>query len=49
VEALRLRANRLTVIKRGKVIAQTPPRLSALMLEGRPAEVDAAAYAPKTA
>lgn len=48
VEALRLKANRLTVIKRGKIIAQTPPRLSALMLEGRPAEVDAAAYAPKT-
>jgi cytosine deaminase len=49
VEALRLKANRLTVIKRGKIIAQTPPRLSALMLEGRPTEVDAAAYAPKTA
>jgi len=48
VEALRLKANRLTVIKRGKIIAQTPPRLSALMLEGRPAEVDAAAYAPRT-
>lgn len=49
VEALRLKPNRLTVIKRGKIIAQTPPRLSALMLEGRPAAVDAAAYAPKTA
>lgn len=48
VEALRLKANRLTVIRRGKIIAQTPPRQSALMLDGRPATVDAATYAPTT-
>ncbi|MDB5613557.1 MAG: codA1, partial [Devosia sp.] len=49
VEALRLKANRLTVIRRGKVIAETPTRLTALNLAGRPAQVDAAAYAPRTA
>jgi len=47
VEALRLKANRLTVIRRGKVIAETPARLTALNLSGRPTQVDAAAYAPK--
>jgi cytosine deaminase len=46
VEAPRLKANRLAVIRRGKVIAETPPRLTHLALDGRPAEVDAAAYAP---
>ena len=46
VEALRLKANRLTVIRRGKIISQTPPRISVLSLENRPAQVDAAAYAP---
>jgi cytosine/creatinine deaminase len=46
VEALRLKANRLTVIRRGKVIAETAPRVSRLSLDGRPAEVDGAAYAP---
>ncbi|WP_395815292.1 amidohydrolase family protein [Devosia sp.] len=49
VEALRLKANRLTVIRRGKVIAQTAPRVSRLALDGRPAEVDGAAYAPTAA
>jgi cytosine deaminase len=49
VEALRLKANRLTVIRRGKVIAETPARLTALNLVGRPAQVDAAAYAPQAA
>lgn len=46
VEALRLKANRLTVIRRGKVIAETAPRMSRLSLDGRPAEVDGATYAP---
>jgi cytosine deaminase len=49
VEALRLKANRLAVIRRGKVIAETAPRLSRLTLDGRPAEVDAATYAPVAA
>ncbi len=46
VEALRLKANRLTVIRRGKVIARSAPRLAELHLAGRPATVDGAAYAP---
>lgn len=40
VEALRLRATRLYVLRRGKVIAETAPRLSTLDLPGRPASVD---------
>jgi cytosine/creatinine deaminase len=37
VEALRLRANRLKVFKRGKVIAETAPSISRLSLPERPA------------
>jgi cytosine deaminase len=39
VEAIRLRATRLKVIRRGKVIAETPMRRSSLALAGRPGEV----------
>ena len=46
VEALRLKANRLTVIRRGKVIATTPPRVTTLHLDGRPGAVAPASYAP---
>jgi cytosine deaminase len=46
VEALRLRANRLAVIKGGKVIARAERRVSALALPGRPGSVDGALYAP---
>ena len=46
VEALRLKANRLTVVRHGKVIARSAPRISELLLDGRPATVDGAAYAP---
>lgn len=46
IEAVRLRANRLFVVRRGKVIAQTAPRISTLTLAGRPSEVDPASYAP---
>ncbi|MDX1402586.1 MAG: amidohydrolase family protein [Kiloniellales bacterium] len=38
VEALRLDAARLFVIRRGKVIAETQPRTTRLRLEGRPEE-----------
>jgi len=48
VEALRLKANRLTVIRRGKIIASSAPRIAELSLAGRPATVDGAAYAPIT-
>ncbi|MFN7777345.1 MAG: amidohydrolase family protein [Betaproteobacteria bacterium] len=35
IEAVRLRATRLAVVRRGKVIAQTPPATAALDLPGR--------------
>ena len=47
VEALRLKANRLKVVKGAKVIAETPERVAALHLDGRPAHVNGADYAPK--
>ena len=49
IEAIRLKANRLKVVRRGKVIAETPERVSALHLAGRPAHVNGADYAPAPA
>jgi cytosine deaminase len=49
IEAIRLKATRLAVIRRGKVIAETPARIGKLALDGRPASVDPAAYAPSSA
>jgi cytosine/creatinine deaminase len=49
IEAIRLKARRLAVIRRGKVIAELPAQVTRLNLDGRPATVDAAGYAPKTA
>ena len=49
IEAVRLRATRLLVIRRGKIIARTPARVSELSLEGRPASLDPASYAPRGA
>src|SRR5580698_3911422 len=40
VEAIRLRAARLAVVSRGKVVSRAPAARAALSLEGRPAEVD---------
>ena len=40
IEALRTRSTRLSVIRRGKVIAQTPPSTAMLSLSGRPETVD---------
>lgn len=40
VEALRLRAARLLVMRAGKVIASTPPATATLRLSGRPERVD---------
>ncbi|MBL3701862.1 amidohydrolase family protein [Sulfitobacter sp. BDSS02] len=48
-EAIRLRPNRLKVIRRGKVIAETAPERSRLSLDGRPETVDPADYAPVNA
>jgi cytosine deaminase len=39
VEAIRLRAARLAVVRKGRLIAQSEPRVSRLMLEGRPEQV----------
>jgi cytosine/creatinine deaminase len=47
IEAVRLKATRLAVIKGGKVIARTPAKVSTLDLAGRPASVDPAGYAPR--
>jgi cytosine deaminase len=47
-EALRLKPNRLFVIKAGKVIARTAPRVGELFLAGRPASVEMARdYVPQ--
>lgn len=46
IEAIRLRATRLAVVRRGRVIAEAAPRVTRLSLPGRPGEVDASAYAP---
>ncbi|TNC07288.1 amidohydrolase family protein [Methylobacterium terricola] len=42
IEAIRLRPPRLCVIRRGRVIARTPPRVAQLALPGRPADLDPA-------
>ena len=49
IEAVRLRATRLIVVRRGRIIARTPARTSQLSLEGRPAKLDPASYAPRIA
>ena len=46
IEAIRLRATRLAVIRAGRVISETPARVAQLALDGRPATVDGADYAP---
>ena len=40
IEALRLRANRLQVFRRGKLIASSPAQIASLALDGRPKQVD---------
>ncbi len=49
IEAIRLKAARLFVVRRGRVIAEGAPRVSVLDLPGRPGLVDPAAYAPGAA
>src|SRR4051794_30062451 len=46
IEAIRLRAARLFVIRRGRIIAEGQPHRSKLAVEGRPPVVDASTYAP---
>ena len=40
VEAIRLRAARLKVVRAGRVVAEAPAATSTLHIEGRPAQVD---------
>jgi cytosine deaminase len=40
IEAIRLRAARTAVIRRGKVVSRSPSVRASLALEGRPAEVN---------
>ncbi len=40
LEALRLKPNRLAVIKSGKIIARSAPRIGELFLDGRPRKID---------
>ena len=46
IEALRLKANRLLVIRDGKLIAQNDPITSKLFMEGRPTFINSADYEP---
>lgn len=48
IEAIRLRATRLAVIKNGKVISRAEPRVAQLSLPNRPETLDPADYAPAT-
>jgi cytosine deaminase len=47
IEAIRLRARRIFVVRRGKVIAETPAEIASLDLPGRPKTLDPASYYPK--
>jgi cytosine deaminase len=46
IEAIRLKAGRLAVVRRGRVIAEAPAQIARLHLEGRPTAVDPADFAP---
>ena len=47
IEAVRMKATRLAVIRNGKVISETAPRIATLSLSGRPDTLDPANYAPE--
>ena len=47
VEAIRLRANRVAVVRGGRIIAENALIYTGLHLEGRPSGVDPANYSPK--
>ncbi|MEM9433756.1 MAG: amidohydrolase family protein [Pseudomonadota bacterium] len=49
IEAVRMKAARLVVMRNGKVIARAEPRISDLSLPGRPTKLDPADYAPASA
>ena len=47
IEAIRLKARRLAVIRRGRVIAETPAQVASLSLKDRPTRLDPADFAPR--
>jgi cytosine deaminase len=47
IDAIRMRSTRLAVIRRGKIVSRTSPRLAELNLEGRPSQLDPASYGAK--
>jgi cytosine deaminase len=47
IEAIRLRARRLFVIRRGKVISESAAEIASLNLPYRPSTLDPASYFPK--
>lgn len=47
IEAIRLKAARLAVVRRGRVIAQSEPRRSTLSMADRPIFLDPSHYAPR--
>jgi cytosine deaminase len=49
IEAIRLKPARLKVIRAGRVIAETPAKVTNLALDGRPETVDGRDYQPKAA
>ena len=46
IEAIRLKAHRLLVVRSGKIIAKNSPILTEMFIEGRPTSVDLSYYAP---
>jgi cytosine deaminase len=49
IEAIRMRATRLAVVRRGRVVAATQARLARLDLPDRPKTLDPASNAPRSA
>ena len=47
IEAIRLRAHRLSVVRSGKLIATNVPLKAELLIEGRPNIIDPSTYAPE--
>lgn len=46
IEAIRLRAHRLAIFRKGRMIAKNAPINTEMSLEGRPSLIDPAAYSP---
>lgn len=46
IEAIRLKATRLAVLRNGRIISETAPKIATLNLPDRPAALDSAQYAP---